>query len=234
MQTESNAGRVLVVDDEPDVRDLISASLQFAGWETVEAASGSEALTRVREGDISVVTLDINLDRESGYEVCRAIRAESQVPIILVTARTDEFDHVLGLELGADSFLTKPFSPRILVAEVAAAARRSASPEDSPAFRVGSLTLDVVERRVRVAGQEVSLSKTEFDLLELLMSEPRRAFERQTLLDKVWGPWFGDDHVLEVTVGRLRKKLADAGAPNVIETLRGVGYRLSTSRTPGK
>lgn len=222
-------GRVLIVDDEPEVREVLGELLAGAGWEPVAVATGREALAALDGGDFALVTLDINLGEESGYDVCRDIRAVSQVPIILLTARVDEFDHVLGLELGADDYLTKPFSRRILLAHVAAAVRRRQSPaaDDSELLRARNVTLDLVGRRVRVGQAEVDLSKTEFDLLALFLGEPERAFDRHALIDRVWGEWYSDFHVIDVTIGRLRHKLAEAGAPDLIETIRGVGYRLA-------
>ncbi len=230
-EQQPGLGKVLIVDDEADVRSLIAASLARAGWETIEAAHSAQALTALKTERISAVTLDVNLKAESGYQLCRDIRALSPVPILFVSARIDEFDHVLGLELGASAFITKPFSPRILVAEVAAAVRGAVSkPEEDSAstVQVGPVRLDFRSRRVTVAGSDVALSKLEFQLLEVFMRDPRRAFERVSLLHQIWGPWFGDDHVVEVTVGRLRRKLAAAGCVDFIETLRGVGYRLAT------
>ena len=175
--------------------------------------------------------LDVNLGSDSGYDVCRAIRAESAVPILFLTARSDEFEHILGLELGADDFLTKPFSPRVLVARLAAVMRRAGAGTGPPAgggqLRARNVVVDPAGRRVQVDGAEVELSKTEFDLLATFMADPAKAFDRPTLLDRVWGDWYSDDHVVDVTMGRLRRKLADAGAPDLIDTLRGVGYRLA-------
>jgi DNA-binding response OmpR family regulator len=224
------AGRVLVVDDEPEVRDLLAELLGGAGWEVVAVATGREALAALDGGGFAAVTLDINLRDESGYDVCRSIRSVSDVPVIFLTARADDFDHVLGLELGADDYLTKPFSRRVLLARVAATVRRSRSPAAASheILRAGSLALDTVGRRCHVDGAEIPLSKTEFDLLAVFLSDPERAFDRHALIDRVWGEWYSDFHVIDVTIGRLRQKLAEAGAPDLIETIRGVGYRLAT------
>jgi DNA-binding response OmpR family regulator len=224
----SGAGLVLVVDDEPDVRMLIRVTLERDGWQTCEAEDAAGALASVSRRNPDAVTLDVNLGVESGYDVCRSIRRISTVPVIFLTARTDAFDHALGLELGADSFLTKPFNPRVLVAQVAAAVRRgrSGAPQTT-LLRTTRLTLDLMARSVHADGVPVQLSKTEFDLLGTLMDSPGRVFEHGQLLSAVWGEWYGDNHVLEVTLGRLRRKLATAGAADVIDTVRGVGYRMS-------
>ncbi|MFO1540426.1 MAG: response regulator transcription factor [Chloroflexota bacterium] len=216
---------VLVVDDDAEVRALVSAALRVGGWGTRAVASGVEALAELRDGPAAVV-LDINLDGETGYDVCRAIRATSAVPVIFLTARQDELDEVLGLELGADDFITKPFSPRILAARVGAAVRRGAAGTSEEVARYGPLTIDRRARRVLLDGREVALTKVEFDLLSTLADEPDRAWSRDALIDRVWGAWYSDGHVVDVTVGRLRRKLADAGLPDAIGTVRGVGYRF--------
>lgn len=229
VQERPGDGRtILVVDDEAEVRALIAATLRSDGWTVVEAADADEALAVVAAADLAAVTLDIALGRASGYDVCRAIRATSDVPVLFLTARAQEFDEVLGFELGADDYLVKPFSPRILSARVAAVVRRRAV--EGPAGHVlhaGLLSLDERSRRTYAGEHEVVLTKTEFELLAALMRSPDRAFDRDTLLDRVWGDWYSDAHVVDVTVARLRRKLADAGLPTVIDTIRGVGYRLA-------
>ena len=219
---------VLVVDDEAEVRALIAATLRTDGWQVAEAATADAAIERAARGDLAAVTLDIGLGAASGYDVCRAIRTASDVPVLFLTARSQEFDEVLGFELGADDYLVKPFSPRVLAARVAAIVRRRATEAESGhLLRAGDLTLDSRSRRARAGDREIDLTKTEFDLLAAFMRAPDRAFDRDTLLDRVWGDWYSDAHVVDVTVARLRRKLADAGLPEVIDTVRGVGYRLS-------
>ncbi len=232
--TDPGSAPVLVVDDEPEIRALIRASLTQDGRDVVEAANGADALRIVRAGPIAAVILDLGLGAESGYDICRAIRERSAVPILILTARRAEFDEVLGLEMGADDYLTKPFSPRVLRARLAAIIRRAETPasERTPSLVVGALELDERSRRARVGGQELPLTKTEFDLLAVLAGAPDRAFDRNALLDRVWGDWYSDGHVVDVTVGRLRRKLADAGLPDAVETVRGVGYRLAPSPGP--
>lgn len=223
--TGAQGAWVLIVDDDPEVRALVSAALRVGGWRTRAVASGAEALTELRDGPAAVV-LDINLDGETGYDVCRAIRATSAVPVVFLTARQDELDEVLGLELGADDFITKPFSPRVLAARVGAAIRRSGVGAAEAIAGDGPLTIDRRARRVLVHGSEVALTKIEFDLLATLAEEPDRAWSRDALIDRVWGAWYSDAHVVDVTVGRVRRKLGDAGLPDAIGTVRGVGYRF--------
>lgn len=218
---------VLIVDDESDVRDVIRVAFARAGYETSEAETADSTLSAVQTLRPAAVTLDINLNHESGYDVCRAIREVSDVPVIFLTARQDDFDHALGLELGADSFLTKPFSPRVLVAQVAAAIRRNSGATKEQGFREGLLHVDPIGRYVRVGEKQVDLSRTEFDLLATLVGQPGRAFEYAELLSLVWRTSYGGTHIVEVAMARLRRKLADAGASDVIETIRGVGYRLA-------
>lgn len=224
--------RVLIVEDEPEMRTLLAAALRAHGWEPQEAATGPEAVRAVEKDPPAAVTLDIALRGESGYDVCRAIREVSEVPIIFVTGRHDEFDQVLGLELGADDFIVKPVSPAVLAARVAAAVRRANAghEEEGPPLRVGRLVVDRRSRRAQLDGRDLALTKIEFDLLAVFMTWPDRAFDRDALLDRVWGDWYSDGHVVDVTIGRLRRKLADAGADGLIDTVRGVGYRLAARR----
>lgn len=220
--------RVLVVDDEPDVRDFLSAALAVSGWEPVAVADGAAAMERIRAGGIAAVILDVNLGAVSGYQVCREIRAISAVPILFLTARTDEFDHLLGLELGADDYLTKPVSPAMLGARLAAVLRRAATDAGAAGdLHLRTIVLDPRSRRVTAGGTPLELSRTEYELLELFLAEPDRAFTREALLARIWGDWHSDDHVIDVTMGRLRRKLDAVGEEGLIETVRGVGYRLA-------
>ena len=223
---------VLVVDDEPDVRALVATSLAVDGWSVLEAEDQAQTLAAVRARHPAAVILDIGLGRESGYDVCRAIREIATIPVLFLTARQTEFDQVLAFELGADDYLGKPFSPRLLRARVAAIVRRAEEPGavgTGPAdiHTWGTLVVDERSRRARIDGRELPLTKIEFDLLTVLVRAPDRALERDALLDRVWGEWYSDAHVVDVTMGRLRHKLADAGAPGLIETVRGVGYRMA-------
>lgn len=229
---------VLVVDDEPDVRALVSAALAADGWVVAEAGNQEEAMAAVRARHPSAIVLDIGLGRESGYDVCRAVREVGAIPILFLTARQTEFDQVLAFELGADDYLGKPFSPRLLRARIAAIVRRAeergtgtTGPADVHTW--GRLVVDERSRRARVDDTELPLTKIEFDLLAVLVRAPERAFERDLLLDRVWGEWYSDAHVVDVTMGRLRHKLGAAGAEGIIETVRGVGYRLAALPDPG-
>ncbi len=220
-------GIVLVIDHDAGARALISKALREAGWQTFETESRAGAFARIALGGISAVTLEIDLTAESGYDICVELRTQSAVPMIFVTTRLDDFDHVQALNVGGDAYVTKPFNPRVLVAEVAAAQRRSGGEGSEHVIQLGPVTIDPGGRRVTIGDDVVPLSKTEFDLLASLVAQPGRACTRQSLLDTVWGPWFGDLRVVEVAIGRLRKKLAASGAPSLIGTVPGVGYRIN-------
>lgn len=220
-------GTVLVIDHAAAARTLISDALCGAGWQTFEAESRDEAFSRFALGGINAITLEIALAAESGYDICTALRARSNVPIIFVTDRQGDFDHAFALNLGGDGFVRKPFNPQVLVAEVWAAQRRNEGGFPDRVSRFGPVSVDHSGRRVMIGEHVVPLSKTEFDLLSSLVANPGRALSRQALLADVWGPWYGDLRVVEVAIGRLRKKLADFGAPSVIGTVAGVGYRIA-------
>ena len=221
--------RVLVVDDEPPIVDLIQGYLRREGWEVSTVADGQAAVAAVREHAPDVVVLDLMLPGLDGVEVCRQLRTFSDVYVIMLTARGEEIDRVVGLSVGADDYLIKPFSPRELVARIKALLRRPrtpAIPTDAPG--VGVLNVDASRRQATVAGRELALTAVEFDLLAALARDPGVVVTRQGLLDQVWGAdYFGDDHVLDVHVARLRRKLAaEASGTKLIETVRGIGFRL--------
>jgi DNA-binding response OmpR family regulator len=222
--------RALVVDDEPPLLQVVSGYLTREGFDVVTATDGESAVARAREHRPDVVVLDLMLPGIDGVEVCRRIRSFSDAYVIMLTARSDEVDKLVGLSVGADDYLTKPFSPRELVARVRAMLRRPRVPEhpDAEVLRFGELEVDPAAREVRVAGRPVELTRTEFDLLDTLSAQPRVVFSRRQLLEHVWsGEWYGDDHVIDVHVGNLRRKLGDdAGHPRYIRTVRGVGYRM--------
>ena len=221
-------GPVLVVDDEPVVRDVVCRYLRREGLDVVEAADGHEALLSLARDSPSLVVLDVMLPGLDGLEVCRRIRSESRLPVILLTARGEESDRIVGLELGADDYVTKPFSPRELVARVRAVLRRSA-PDPSPERIVhGDLEIDVGTREIRHAGRDIRLTAREFDLLWFLAKHPRQVFSRDHLMDRVWGHLPAcDTGTVTVHVRRLREKLEhDPSKPLLIETVWGVGYRL--------
>ena len=222
---------VLVVDDDPTVSDVVRRYLELAGFEATMAADGLSALAAVRERRPDLVVLDLMLPGMDGLEVCRRLRDDdAEVPVIMLTALGEEADRVVGLSLGADDYVTKPFSPRELVLRVQSVLRRSArtSPGPSPGEveRDGELVVDVARRVARLDGAELALTVREFDLLVFFLRNPGRAFRRAELLEAVWGWSFGDQSTVTVHVRRLREKLeADPANPTRIHTVWGVGYR---------
>ena len=230
------ARSAVIVDDDPDIRALIAELLRQSGFEVTEAASGTDGITAVREVQPDVVTLDLNLPDLDGIEVCRRIREITDAYVVMLTARPDEIDRLMGLEIGADDYLTKPFSPRELRARIAAMLRRprsstattaaTAAPAES--VRHGGLEVDIEGRVAMLDGVELDLTRTEFDLLATLLSGPRRVWPRETLLRTVWGTdWVSDGHLVEVHMANLRRKLGDdPRSGRYIRTVRGVGYRL--------
>jgi two-component system response regulator RegX3 len=223
---------VLVVDDELSYRDALTVALTAEGFLVETAADGVEALERFERSRPAVVLLDVMLPRVSGIDVCRQIRARSRVPIIMVTAKGAEIDAVVGLEVGADDYVAKPFRLRELVARVRAALRRGHQPVDVGVDRedvveVGDVLVDVARHEVTVRGELVPLPLKEFELLELMMLNAGRVLTRDVLIDRIWGPnYFGDTKTLDVHVKRLRGKVEDDPSnPTRIVTVRGVGYR---------
>jgi DNA-binding response OmpR family regulator len=216
--------RILVADDDPAVLDAIMHSLEREHFEVETAGDGEEALEKARASQYDVVILNVMMPRMFGTDVCRNLRAESDVPIILLSARDSEIDRVLGLELGADDYVTKPFSPAELVARVKAVLRRAEGPAAPEIVQVGTATIDVGRREVRVADEPVPFTTKEFDLLRFLAERPGLALSRQQILDGVWGyDWFGDVRTVDVHIAQVRKKIDSAVR---IDTVRGVGYRL--------
>ena len=224
--------RVLVVEDEAAIRRVLVGYLQREDFAVSEAADGVQAVALAREGGPEVIVLDLGLPGIDGVEVCRQVRTFSDAYIIMLTARAEEIDKLIGLSVGADDYLTKPFSPRELVARVRAMLRRpraETAPSEDQVRRFGDLTVDPQAREVTVAGRIVELTRTEFDILEALSSQPRRVFSRRALVTDVWGSdWFGDDHLVDVHIAHIRAKLAAANAAGAdhITTVRGVGYRV--------
>jgi two-component system, OmpR family, response regulator RegX3 len=213
---------LLVVEDDEAIGVPLVRGLERSGFDVTRVATGREAL--LAEG-MDLVLLDLGLPDLDGYEVCRQLRARSSVPIIVVTARGDEGDRVLGLELGADDYVVKPFGIRELVARVRAVARRTVNEPEGPQ-RVAALEIDRRARRVAVGGSEVALAPKEFDLLALLAEDPGAVVSRAQIMDEVWDPhWYGPTKTLDVHVASLRRKLGD---PGWIETVRGVGFRLGS------
>jgi DNA-binding response OmpR family regulator len=222
----------LVVDDEADLARLVADYLARDGFAAHVALDGEQALELARAAQPDVVVLDLMLPGIDGIEVCRRLRTFSDAYVIMLTARAEEIDKLIGLEVGADDYLTKPFSPRELTARVRAMLRRPRGQQpagsEAPVRRFGSLAIDPAAREVSVAGKPVELTRLEFDLLDALSARPRLAFTRRQLVDRVWGEdWFGDDHIVDVHVVRLRRKLGDDPAsPRYVRTVRGVGYRM--------
>jgi len=225
-------GRVLVVDDEPMVREVVGRYLTVNGYVVCEAADGPAAVVALTEFKPDLVVLDVMLPTASGFDILREIRSHGELPVILLTARVEESDRVLGLELGADDYVLKPFSPRELVARVRSVLRRSRStsrPGDDAALRFDTLTIDPVSREVVVDGVTTELTPKEFDLLLFLASSPRQVFSRAQLLEHVWdsSPQYQDPATVTVHVRRLRGKIEhDPDNPRVIATVWGVGYRF--------
>lgn len=218
--------RVLVVDDEKPIRELVRSYLERDGMDVFTAEDGPSALDAVRKLGPDVVVLDLMLPGLDGVEVCRQLRTFTDAYVIMLTARDEEVDRIVGLSIGADDYMVKPFSPRELVARVRALLRRPKAPRSSaPA---SGLEVDTATRRVTVDGREVHLTNIEFAVLEALARDPGVVLSRTQLLESVWGSNFvGDDHVLDVHVGNLRRKLGDDSAtPRFVETVRGIGFRL--------
>ncbi len=224
--------RILIVEDEPSLVESLRYALEVEGFEVVTADNAVDGLERARTWRPSLVLLDLMLPGGSGLDVCRQIRSRSDVPIIVVTAKDAEADKVVGLELGADDYVTKPFSMRELVARVRAHLRRANRAgtfgDTNEVLRVGPFELDIDAHEVRRNGEPVSLRPKEFDLLESLMRRAGRVASRETLIDEVWGPsYFGDTKTLDVHIKRLRQKLeADPSRPRHIVTIRGIGYKF--------
>jgi len=222
--------RLLVIEDEPSISEPLAYMLRKEGFEVSVAETGPEGLDEFQRTGADLVLLDLMLPGLSGTEVCRALRVGSPVPIIMLTARDSEVDKVVGLELGADDYVTKPFSHRELVARIRAVLRRRAEPEEpaSSAMELGPVRMDVDRHRVTVLGEPIQLPLKEFELLEVLLRNAGRVLTRQQLIDRVWGAdYVGDTKTLDVHVKRLRSKLeAEPGAPKHLLTVRGLGYKF--------
>jgi DNA-binding response OmpR family regulator len=217
---------VVVVEDDPAIADLVDTYLRRDGFRVYQAADGTTALKVIKDRQPKLVILDLGLPGQiDGLEVCRQLRATVDIPIVMLTARDDELDRVLGLEMGADDYVTKPFSPRELVARVKAILRRAERPTTAAAvITMGNVEVDIGRREARLDGEVVALATREFDLLQYLCENTGRALSRRQLLDGVWGlDWIGDDRTVDVHVRQLRKKFGDA-LP--LDTVWGVGYRM--------
>jgi DNA-binding response OmpR family regulator len=233
MQTVTPTRTILVVDDEPRIVDLARDYLEHAGFRVIAASDGTQALESARRDRPDLVVLDLGMPGLDGLDVTKALRAEGSIPIVMVTARDDELDKLLGLELGADDYLTKPFSPRELVARVKAVLRRADRPvEASDVIRVGDLALDVPRMRTDVAGRSVELTPTEFTLLATLARQPGRIYTRSQLLDALHGVAFESyERAIDSHIKNLRRKIEpDPRQPRYVLTVYGVGYRLADDR----
>ncbi len=231
------SARILLVDDEQSIQTLLSYPLRKDGYEVVQASDGRQALDRFAEQPFDLVVLDVMLPQLDGLEVCRRLRARSPVPIIMLTAKAEEIDKVVGLELGADDYITKPFSMREFRSRIKAALRRAdmqpaPEQETEPPLEVGDLAVDFGKRSVAVRGGDVSLTFVEFEILGALARNPGRVFTRDQLLSRIWGDAaYRDPRTIDVHIRHLREKLeSDPKSPEYIFTVRGVGYRFRDNR----
>ena len=230
MASMEGKGTIVVVDDEPNIADLVGMYLEREGFRVLKCGTGDAGLEAFQAHRPRLVVLDVGLPDIDGLEVCKQIRKTSQVPVIFLTARDGEVDRVLGLELGADDYLTKPFSPAELVARVKAVLRRTDGAPAPEITQIGRVTIDVGRREIRTDESVVDLTAKEFELLLFLATRPGLALSRQQILDGVWGPdWFGDARTVDVHIAQVRKKL---GGAVTITTVRGVGYRLESGTPP--
>ncbi|MGB3915702.1 MAG: response regulator [Dethiobacteria bacterium] len=222
------SAKILVVDDERSIAEILKYNLEKEGFEVILAYDGEEALERLEQDKPDLILLDIMLPKKDGFAVCREIRAQKEIPIIMLTARETEVDKVLGLELGADDYVTKPFSAREVTARVKAILRRTRAfvGEEKKLLRHGDLVVDLDAIQVFNRGRPVELTPKEFSLLSVLMRRPGHVFDRQQLLNQAWGyDYFGDERTVDVTIRRLREKLElNPSEPEYIHTKRGVGY----------
>lgn len=228
-------GRILVVDDEPPIVDVLVYNLERAGYQVSVARDGGEALAIARREEPDLVILDLMLPVLDGLDVCRALRREREVPIIMLTARDAEIDRVVGLELGADDYVVKPFSVRELMARVRNVLRRAVPHPVEPGagtLRCGDLLVDTARREARWAGRDLDLTTLEFDLVVALARHPGQVLSREQLLEQVWGyEYYGDLRVVDAAVKRLRAKLRQVAAPDtVVSAVRGIGYKLVMDR----
>jgi DNA-binding response OmpR family regulator len=227
--SETTKKRVLVVDDEPHILDVVQYALEKEGFEVIPAANGKEAMTKFSAGTADFIILDVNLPDASGFDLCREMRQKSKLPIIMLTSRDGEVDRVVGLELGADDYVSKPFSPRELVARVKAILRRTAEKASAPpTLDYGPFQIDREKFMILLNGQNIDLSKTEFNILEVLLRRPGKVFDRNELLSLAWSSdYVATDRTVDAHIKSIRKKiqvLAPGFEP--IDTVRGVGYKI--------
>ena len=222
--------RILLVEDDPSIREVTAIGLGAAGFAVTTAPDGVEGLERFRSDAFDLVLLDVMLPRLDGYEVCRQIRRSSTVPVVMLTARTDTMDVVVGLEAGADDYVRKPFEVSELIARVRAALRRAGRlPDETDRLQLGPLSIDVAGRSVSRDGADIPLTRTEFDLLLELVRHHGQVLTREVLLDRVWGyDYLGDSRLVDVAIQRLRAKIEiDPAAPELVLTVRGAGYKAA-------
>jgi DNA-binding response OmpR family regulator len=227
--------RILVVDDEESMVEIVSYALQEAGYDVGSAGDVPEARRLMASFQPDLVVLDVMLPGESGLDFCRELRAGSEIPVVMLSARSEEIDKVLGLELGADDYVTKPFSPRELVSRVKANLRRSdvvGAPQGGGRLQVGELLLDTTRHEVEMRGEPVYLTNSEFQIMELLARSPGKVFSRAAILDIFWhGDYMGDERSIDVHVHNIREKIErDPSMPDYLVTVRGIGYRIREPR----
>lgn len=221
--------KILVVDDERNISELLKYNLEKEGYEVIIAYDGFEAVNLAKQDHPDLIILDIMLPGQGGLEVCRILRKETRIPIIMATAKVEEIDKILGLELGADDYVSKPFSPRELVARVKAVLRRTSSrAEEKDELVFEDLAINLVKHQVSLKGEEVDLKPKEFDLLKLLATSPGKVFTRDTLLEQLWGyDYLGDTRTVDVHMRRLRQKIEeDPANPRLLKTIHGIGYKF--------
>jgi two-component system alkaline phosphatase synthesis response regulator PhoP len=225
--------KILIVDDEPHILELVRFNLEAGGFKVIEAPDGQKAIELAQTENPDLILLDLMLPGTDGLEVCRILRqqkATREIPIIMLTAKSEEIDKVLGLEIGADDYITKPFSPRELTARVKAVLRRSASSEKTENnIKIGNLVIDIEKHEVLVDGEKQEFTPKEFDLLKLLASNPGKVFSREYLLENIWGyDYLGDTRTVDVHIRHLRQKVEkESDRPVYIETVRGIGYKFN-------
>ena len=231
--------KILIVDDEKAIVDILNHNLKREGYETIQAYDGEEAVTKVKEEKYDLILLDVMLPKMDGFTVCKTIRQTSNIPIIMVTAKEDVVDKVIGLELGADDYITKPFSVREVMARVKANLRKwdeietslKNSDGDQQLLSFGPLTLDTYKYEAKVSGKSVELTLREFELLKFLATQQGQVFSREELLEKVWGyEYFGDVRTVDVTIRRIREKIEEnPSVPEFLATKRGIGYYFNAN-----
>ena len=227
------AQKILICDDQPIIHETLGAYLENEGFEHISAMDGAEALSLANTAKPDLILLDLMMPKVSGIEVCRKIRAESRVPIIMLTAKGEEIDRILGLELGADDYIVKPFSAREVVARVKAVLRRFTNAKEEPqkVLRFDNLEINIINYDVRVNGEKIAFTPKEVEIFQLLASHPGRVYEREQILSQVWGyDYFGDTRAVDTQIKRIRQKLPQEGVSWSIKTVYGVGYKFEAGQ----